>query len=487
MAPAAAARLMEHFPVLAPGIGACAERAEVEAPWDRSVIGTVDCIDAGQADRALETAFAIYQDKSRWLPPAQRIEVLQKTAALMAERGEELAVEAAREGGKPLADSRVEVARAIDGMHSCAEALRTEAGREIPMNLNAASAGHMAFTRKYPIGVVLGFSAFNHPLNLIVHQVGPAIAAGCPAIIKPALNTPLSCMRFVAMLRQAGLPEDYVQAVNIRDHDISARMVRDGRVAFFSFIGSGAVGWKLRSELAPGARCALEHGGIAPVIVAADADIDDALPLLAKGGFYHAGQVCVSVQRVYAERALAERVAEGLAAAGAAMPVGDPTLPDTAVGPLIRPGEVDRVEAWVGEAVAGGARLVAGGKRLSATAYAPTVLLNPPDDARVSAHEVFGPVICVYACDDVDAGIARANAGPYAFQAAVFSRSLDTALHCYHQLEAAAVMINDHTAFRVDWMPFAGLKQSGHGVGGIPYTFEDMQVDKLMVVRSPAL
>ena len=188
---------MEHFPVLAPGIGACAERAEVAAPWDRSVIGTVDCIDAGQADRVLATAAAIYRDKSRWLPPPQRIEVLQKTAALMAERSEELAVEAAREGGKPLADSQVEVARAIDGMHSCVEALRTEAGREIPMNLNAASAGHMAFTRKYPIGVVLGFSAFNHPLNLIVHQVGPALAAGCPAIIKPALNTPLSCLRFV--------------------------------------------------------------------------------------------------------------------------------------------------------------------------------------------------------------------------------------------------------------------------------------------------
>ena len=478
---------MDHFPVFAPGIGACDERAEVAAPWDRSVIGTVDCIDARQADQALATAFAIYQDKSRWLPPAQRIEVLQKTAALMAERSEELAVEAAREGGKPLADSQVEVARAIDGMHSCVEALRTEAGREIPMNLNAASAHHLAVTRKYPIGVVLGFSAFNHPLNLIVHQVGPAVAAGCPAIIKPALNTPLSCMRFVEMLHQAGLPEGYVQAINIRDHDISTRMVRDERVAFFSFIGSGAVGWKLRSELAPGARCALEHGGIAPVIVAADADIDDALPLLAKGGFYHAGQVCVSVQRVYADRALAARVAEGLAAAGDAMPVGDPTLPETAVGPLIRPAEVDRVEAWVGEAVAGGARLIAGGKRLSDTAYAPTVLLDPPDEAKVSAHEVFGPVICVYACDGVDAGIARANAGPYAFQAAVFSRSLDTALHCYHQLEAAAVMINNHTAFRVDWMPFAGLKQSGHGVGGIPYTFEDMQVDKLMVVRSPAL
>ncbi len=478
---------MQHYPVLAPSIGACDKQATVYAPWDRAPIASVDVLNSQQAERVLATAFSIYQDKSRWLPPAKRIEVLERTAQMMAERADELAVEAAREGGKPLPDSKVEVARAIDGMRSCIEVLRTEAGREIPMNLNAASAHHMALTRKYPIGVVLAFSAFNHPLNLIVHQVGPAIASGCPAIIKPALDTPLSCMRFVEMLHQAGLPEGYVQAINLSGHDIAEQMVQDSRVAFFSFIGSAEVGWMLRSKLAPGARCALEHGGIAPVIIAADANVDDALPLLAKGGFYHAGQVCVSVQRVYAERALAPRIAEGLAAQGTAMKVGDPTLPDTDIGPLIRPAETDRVEAWVQEAIDAGAELVCGGQRLSDTAYQPTVLLNPPADAKVSIHEVFGPVICVYGFDDIDAAIAQANDGPFAFQAAVFSRSLDTALHCYHQLEAATVMINNHTAFRVDWMPFAGLKQSGHGIGGIPYTFEDMQVDKLMVVRSPAL
>ncbi len=478
---------MTHYANFAPRIGPCDNKATVYAPWDRSEIGTVDVINSEQAEQVLATAFAIYQDKSRWLPPAQRIEVLEKTAELMTARREELAVEAAREGGKPLPDSHVEVARAIDGMHSCVEVLRTEAGREIPMNLNPASANHLALTRKYPIGVVLGFSAFNHPLNLIVHQVGPAIASGCPAIIKPALNTPFSCMRFAEMLYEAGLPEDYVQAINMDDHAVSEAMVADPRVAFFSFIGSATVGWMLRSKLAPGARCALEHGGIAPVIMAADADVDGALPLLAKGGFYHAGQVCVSVQRVYAEHDMARGIAEGLAAQGDGMKVGDPTLPDTDVGPLIRPGEVDRVEAWVDEAVAAGAELISGGKRLSDTSYAPTVLLDPPDDAQVSEHEIFGPVICVYSFDDMDDAIARANAGPFSFQAAVFSRNVDTAMHCYHQLEAATVMINNHTAFRVDWMPFAGLKQSGHGIGGIPYTFEDMQVDKLMVLRSPSL
>ncbi len=478
---------MQHYSALAPHIGPCSKQATVYAPWDRSPIATVDVLDAQQAERVLETAFAIYQDKSRWLTPAQRIEVLEKAAHIMSERSEELAVEAAREGGKPLPDSRVEAARAVDGMRSCVEVLRTEGGKEIPMGLNAASAHHMAFTRKYPRGVVLAFSAFNHPLNLIVHQIGPAIAAGCPAIVKPALDTPLSCLRFVEILHQAGLPEDYVQAINLDDYSISEQLIGDSRVAFFSFIGSAQVGWMLRSKLAPGARCALEHGGIAPVIMAADADVDDALPLLAKGGFYHAGQVCVSVQRVYAAQPIARDVADGIARQGAAMKVGDPTLPDTDVGPLIRPAEADRIEAWVQEAVDAGAELISGGRRLSETTYEPTVLLNPPADANVSVHEVFGPVICVYSFDDLDAAIAQANDCPFSFQAAVFSRNLDTALHCYHQLEAATVMINNHTAFRVDWMPFAGLKQSGYGVGGIPYTYEDMQADKLMVVRSPAL
>ena len=478
---------MTHYPVLAPGIGPGKKQETVTAPWDNSPIATVDCIDHKQAEQVLATAFAIHQDKSRWLPPAKRIEILEKTAELMIAQRDELAVEAAREGGKPLPDSQVEVARAIDGVKNCIEVLRTEAGREIPMNLNAASCHHMAFTRKYPIGVVLGLSAFNHPLNLIVHQVAPAVATGCPAIIKPALDTPLSCMRFVKILHEAGLPEGYVQAINISDHAVSLKMVGDSRVAFLSFIGSGTVGWMLRANLAPGARCALEHGGIAPVIVAADTNIEDALPLLAKGGFYHAGQVCVSVQRVYADQSIATQIAEGLAEQGRRMKVGDPTLPDTDVGPLIRPEEVDRVEAWVNEAVQGGATVICGGKRLGNTTYEPTVLLNPPADAKVSAKEVFGPVICVYSFDDIDQAIAQANAGPFSFQASVFSQNLDTALHCYHQLEAAAVMINNHTAFRVDWMPFAGLKQSGYGVGGIPYTFEDMQVDKMLVVRSPSI
>ena len=299
-----------------------------------------------------------------------------------------------------------------------------------------------------------------------------------------AMSSPLSCRRFVDLLREAGLPEGWVQLVLPADNDLTTKMVRDPRVALLSFIGSAAVGWKLKSQLAPGARCALEHGGVAPVIVAADADLDAVVPALAKGGFYHAGQVCVSVQRVYADAAIADTLAGRLAETARALKVGDPTRPDTEVGPLISPEETRRIQAWVQEAVAGGATLLCGGEPLSDTCYAPTVLLDPPEDARVSTQEVFGPVVCVYRYAALDEAIARANALPVAFQAAVFSRDLDTALRCYQRLDASAVMVNDHTAFRVDWMPFAGLRHSGYGIGGIAHTMREMQVRKMMVLKS---
>ena len=231
----------------------------------------------------------------------------------------------------------------------------------------------------------------------------------------------------------------------------------------------------------------MEHGGVAPVIVAADADIDDALPLLAKGGLYHAGQVCVSVQRVFAHEDVAGDVASGLAELASGMRVGDPTAEETEVGPLIRPAEVDRVGEWVAEAEEAGGRILTGGKPISATCYQPTVLFDPPPDARVSTQEVFGPVICVYPYRELPDAIERANALPYAFQASVFTRDIDTAVRAADRLDAGAVMINDHTAFRVDWMPFAGIRQSGLGVGGIRYTMRDMQSEKLIVLRSKGL
>lgn len=458
--------------------------ATILAPFDRQPIAELPQADGAEVEQALAKAHALQRDKDALLPVQERVAILERVVHLMCQQRETLAVEAAREGGKPLKDSLVEVDRAVDGVKECIEHLRTQSGREIPMRINAASANRMAFTSLEPIGVVVAFSAFNHPLNLIVHQVAPAVAVGCPVIVKPAEATPLSCFRFVEMLHEAGLPADWCQALITTGHDVSGRLVADPRVAFFSFIGSGRVGWKLRSQLAPGTRCALEHGGAAPVIVAADADVDDAIPLLAKGGLYHAGQVCVSVQRIFAQRDIAATVAQGLADAAGAMVVGDPTHGDTDIGPLIRPGEVTRVHEWVTEARDGGAQVLCGGEVLSETTYAPTILVDPPADARVSREEIFGPVVCVYPYDEIDAAIQAANDVPFSFQAAVFTRDLDTAWRATRRLDAAAVMVNDHTAFRVDWMPFAGLRESGYGIGGIPYTMHDMQIEKLRVFRS---
>ncbi len=479
--------MTKNFGLLVPGVETSAEKLVVSAPYDGAEIATVESADAAVVEQALVNAWQLYRDRKRWLSPARRIEILQNLVRLMTDKIDYLSLEAAREGGKPYADSKVEVIRAIDSIQICIDCMRTGSGREIPMDINAASHQRLALTRHEPIGVVVAVSAFNHPVNLIAHQVGPAIAAGCPVIIKPAEDTPLSCFRLVRMLHEAGLPPEWCQALVVKDVALASKLVTDARVGFFSFIGSARVGWMLRSQLAPGVRCALEHGGAAPVIIAADADLDDALPKLAKGGMYHAGQVCVSVQRVYCHESIAKDVAKRLAALAEKMIVDDPLLPDTDIGPLIRPAEVVMVGEWVEQAIEAGADCLCGGQAVSETCYEPTVLYNPPDEVKVSSQEIFGPVVCVYPYSDIQDAIERANALPFSFQAAVFTRDINTAMQAYRHLDASAVMVNEHTAFRVDWMPFAGLRQSGLGVGGIPYTYHDMQIEKMLVLNSPSL
>ncbi|MCW8900112.1 MAG: aldehyde dehydrogenase family protein [Gammaproteobacteria bacterium] len=459
------------------------DKVTVTAPFDDSEIATLDAATSADVEKALSTAYTLFNDKSKWLPASQRIGILNKTAVLMREQFDELVLNAAREGGKPLCDSQVEVERAIDGVLNCIECIRTDHGAEIPMGINPASEKHLAFTRSEPIGVVVAVSAFNHPLNLIIHQVGPAIATGCPVIIKPAEDTPLSCYKFISILREAGLPAEWCQALVVSDLDVATQLVTDSRVGFFSFIGSANVGWMLRSKLAPGARCALEHGGVAPVIIEADAVLVEALPAIAKGGFYHAGQVCVSVQRVFCHKSVINVVASNLAKMASKLIVGDPTKAETEVGPLIRKVELERIAKWVNDAVKEGAELLVGG-RVEGNCYQPTVLLNPSEHSAVSTKEIFGPVICLYTYNTIDEAIKKANALPFAFQASIFTKNIDNALHAYKQLNASAVMINDHTAFRVDWMPFAGLRQSGLGVGGIPHTYHDMQIKKMMIIKS---
>ena len=452
----------------------------VVSAYTREPLQEVDCVQWPEVDAWLQQAQGL---RGRPLPPWQRLQVLERLAGLLRQEREEFARLIAAEGGKPLTDALVEADRAVDGVQVALAEMRTGAGAEVPMGLTPASEGRLAFTIGEPIGTVVALSAFNHPLNLIVHQAVPAIATGCPVLVKPAEPVPLCALRFAELCRQAGLGPEWLWVAPCQV-EVAARMASDPRVAFLTFIGSARVGWMLRSKLAPGARCALEHGGAAPVIALPGADLDAMVAPLAKGGMYHAGQVCVSVQRVFAQREQAAQLAQKLAQACSELRVGDPLLAETEVGPLIRPAEAERVAQWVQEAVQGGASLLCGGERLGETCHAPTVLLDPAPDARVSREEIFGPVICVYSCDDVDQAVERANSLDVAFQAAVFGGGAQQALGVAQRLDAATVMLDDHTAFRTDWMPFAGRRHSGLGVGGIGHTMRDMTAQKLIVLRS---
>ncbi len=455
----------------------------VTQPYDGELVAEVPVDSAADIEAKLETAARVFSSRANWLPAWQRIDILRRLARLVELDHETLSMLIAREGGKPLRDAKVEVSRAINGIEGAASHIEHLPGVEIPMGLTPASANRWAFTTKEPIGPVVAISAFNHPLNLIVHQVVPAIATGCPVLLKPAPVTPLTCIHFVSLLHKAGLPVPWCQAVILDENSLAEKLATDARVAFLSFIGSAKVGWHLRSKLAPGTRFALEHGGAAPVIIDKSVNLDTVIEPLAKGGYYHAGQVCVSVQRVFIHQDLEHAFIARFAERVRKLAVGDPRSIDTEVGPLIHPREVERVDKWVMDAVGEGATVAAGGQRMGDRLYQPTILVEPSPASLVSTSEIFGPVTCVYGFTDLAEAITRANSVPFAFQASVFSRDIDAALHAAKHLAASAVMVNDHTAFRTDWMPFAGQRQSGSGTGGVPYTMEEMLQNKMIVLR----
>jgi acyl-CoA reductase-like NAD-dependent aldehyde dehydrogenase len=459
---------------------------KVMSPYSGELLQEIAAADKQDVDNALNLARDVFENQDKWLPKHERVTILQKTVEIMKSRIEELTLIAAKEGGKPYIDSKIEVERAINGVALAIEHMGAFEGKEIAMGHTLSSANRMAYTMKEPIGVVAAISAFNHPLNLAVHQTVPAIAVGSPVIIKPSETTPMSALNFVEILYEAGLPKAWCQVL-VCHREEAEYLATSSKVDYLTFIGSAKVGWYLNSKVAPGTRVGLEHGGVAPVIVEADADLKELIPALTKGGFYHAGQVCVSVQRIYVHEDICDDVAKKLAESASKLIVGDPLDSKTEVGPLITHFEVDRVQEWVKEAVEGGAQVLCGGKRLSDSCFEATVLLNPPKDAKVSTLEVFAPVVCVYSYSKIEEAFKEANSLDVSFQAAVFTKNIDTALLSVKRLNATAVMVNDHTAFRVDWMPFGGAKASGLGLGGIPYSMHEMSKDKLMVIKSPVL
>lgn len=455
---------------------------DVTNPYTLEKFESVPMQTNAEAMEMLTRASKAFHNRSQWLPDFEKIEILQKTKDILFKKRESLIETAVLEGGKPYADSAVEIDRGLTGIEVAIREISGAAGREIPMSWGKKSYAHQAYTTHQPRGPVVSISAFNHPFNLAIHQIIPALAAGCPVIIKPAGDTPLSARRLVDALHEAGLPKEWCQYI-VCENDVAEALVTDARTQFLSFIGSAKVGWSLRSKLAPGTTCALEHGGAAPAIIDASADLEKIIPGVVRASYYHAGQVCVSTQRIYVHKEIEKKFMDAFLKEIQKLKTGNPLDKDTDCGPIIRTKELERIESWVNEAKDEGADLLLGGKRVGSSCYAPTVLLNPKETSKVSTQEVFGPVSCVYSFDDLGDAIKRANQLDFAFQASIYSNDVRSIQKAANELEGLAIMVNEHTAFRVDWMPFGGYKNSGLGVGGIGYSMRDMQIEKMIVIK----
>ena len=469
-----------RYALQAAGIKGSGEYQEVVSPYTGEVIAEVEQADDAAVEAGLVQAEEAF--KAGVLPPYQRADILHNLAAQMKDRHEELSLTIAQEGGKPLKDARVEVTRAVNTVRLSAEEATQIDGEQQAMGGTAGNENKITLTLREPIGVVSSISAFNHPVNLIAHQVAPPLAAGNSVVLKPSGDTPISALKLGEMLQKAGLPAGYLSILPC-EPPVAQSLATDPRINYLSFIGSAKVGWHLRRVAADGTRVGLEHGGNAPAIVAADADLQKTAQVCLPGGYYHAGQVCVSVQRLYLHRLIADQFIDIYKPMVESLIVGDPTLPETGVGPLIRPREVERVKSWVDAAVAEGAEIVTGGEVLEDNCFQPTLLKNVQEGMDVVDKEVFGPVVSVIVYDDIEEAVAGANVGPNGFQAAVFTQDINTGLHAAKKLDFSAVMLNDSTAFRVDWMPFGGRHSSGLGMGGVKYSIEEMTQLKLIVLN----
>jgi acyl-CoA reductase-like NAD-dependent aldehyde dehydrogenase len=430
-------------------------------------------VDAASAVRAVAAA----------LPAHVRAEALSHVSTRLGEGAEEVARLITAESGKPLMWSRVEVARAAATFRWAAEEARRWSGELQRLDTDAAGSGRMAVVRRFPRGPVLGISPFNFPLNLVAHKVAPAIAVGTPIVLKPAPKTPLSALLLAEILDETGLPAGMTTVLVVPDAAAPA-LVADPRLPVVSFTGSGPVGNAIRAAV-PHKHVTLELGGNAAALVCADwsseADQDFAADRIATFANYQAGQSCIAVQRVLVDTAVYDAVVPRLVRAVGDLRVGDPSDEATEVGPLIDEAAARRVEAWVDEAVAAGGRLLTGGVR-DGSSYAPTVLADVPDDARVMRDEVFGPVLVVAPFDGLDDGLAKVNDSRFGLQAGVFTHEVQVAFRAHRELEVGGVVIGDVPSYRADQMPYGGAKESGVGREGVRYAMEDFTYERVMVL-----
>ena len=450
------------------------EAVEVRSPYSGDVVGTAPRSGADDARRAVDAAAKALASP---LPAHKRAEILVKTAGLIGRRHEEVARTISEEAGKPIKTARVEASRAMSTYTFAAVEARKLVGEMIPMDAAQAGEGKLAFTLRRPIGVIGAISPFNFPCNLVAHKIAPALAAGCPVVLKPASATPLSALLLAELEHEAGLPEGWLTVLVGPASEIGDVLVEDERVRMITFTGSSEVGWKLQ-ERAPRKRVKLELGNSTPVIVAADADVETAAAKLAANAFAFAGQSCISVQRIYVERPVYDAFLAGFVPKVQALKVGDPSDDDTDVGPVIDADARERILAWIAEA---DGDVLTGGEQDGL--IKPTVIANVSDDAKVSCQEVFGPVCIVNAIDSIDEAIERANGTRYGLQAGIFTASIDTALKAAERLDFGGVTVNEAPTFRSDQMPYGGVKDSGNTREGPAYAVREMTEEHLVVVQ----
>lgn len=450
----------------------------VRAPYDGAELGRVPEADAATVDAAVKAAHAtLAEPTSAW----QRAEILDRAAALLAERREAFARSIAGEAGKPIKAARVEATRAVGTFLAAAVAARSLAGDVVPMDANPAGEGKVGFTVRVPIGVVGAISPFNFPLNLVAHKLAPAIAADCPVVLKPATQTPLTALMLAdLLLDECGLAPGRLNVVTGGGSTVGGALVDHDDVAYITFTGSPEVGWSIRAR-APHKRVGLELGNNAPVIVEPDADLELAAAKIAAGGFGYSGQTCISVQRVYVQDAAADALVDRLVPKVEALGVGDPLDEGTDVSALITEADRDRVTAWVDEAVAEGAVLRTGGE-IRDGILRPTVLTDVTPQMKVCTHEVFGPMVGVAPYATLDDALTLANQTRYGLQAAVFTRDLAVAMRCAHELEYGGVIVNDSPSFRTDQMPYGGVKDSGNTREGPAYAVREMTEERMIVL-----
>ncbi|MBI3405485.1 MAG: aldehyde dehydrogenase family protein [Acidobacteria bacterium] len=453
-----------------------ADRLEVRSPYDGSLVGTTYNASAEAMERAIaETvrAAAIMRE----VPAFQRAQILRGISAGVEKRKEELARVLSAEAGKPIKVSRLEVERAAFTFGVAAEEATRQGGEVLPLDLLPATVGRFAMLRRFPLGPIAAITPFNFPCNLVAHKLAPAIAAGCSLLLKPAPQTPFSALLLAEISLGAGLPPGAFNVVPCLN-EVAEKFVADERIKLLTFTGSAAVGWALRAK-AGKKRVALELGGNAGCIIHKDANLDYAAERCVFGGFSYAGQSCISVQRILVHRDVYEKFLESFVPRVKKLKLGDPSDDATDVGPVIRASDADRIIAWISEAKAAGATVLAGGGR-TGSVVEPTVLANTKRTMKVNCFEVFAPVVTVEPYDDFSAALTDVNDSPYGLQAGVFTRDAKLIFEAYNKLEVGGVIIGDVPTFRIDQMPYGGVKESGVGREGLRYAIEEMTEPKLL-------